>query len=620
MAASANDLIKKVGASTVTTLAAPGKALSATSITVGSTTNWPTDTGVTFAIRVVDADGALVAGTYTEWKGTVTSGTTIAFNATPEYGSDQVYAAGSTTQVFIPLSSSAHNDLVDALIAEHDQLDGTHTDITATSITATTGTFTNLSITGTASSEGWSPLGATPDTVTANGNKSYDLVFNSNDLTDTITPGMRLRTARTVAAPIQSTSLNGTTQYYSKSSPNKMTFTDDFVCSAWVKLTSYAQGGIVSRYNGSSGWAFLVNADGTVSLRGYNAASGNYSQVSSYQSLPLNKWVHVASQLDMSGYPTVGATNSYVMFDGVDVPAVMSRAGTNPTALIQAGNLVVGDRADTAPVSPFPGKLAQVAVYSAKVTQATILASIDRTLTGSETSLASAYSFSNSITDLNTTTPNDLTANGSAVATNNDSPFGNSGVSTTLDYAIVMAASFSTNTTLTVQVPEGCTIPSSGGVSTVDYSTQNVPYGFPRQKGKWRIQSLFRVQATTGANTTFGSYNGGGDTITVPVGEWIFGADMPIFSGSVNPCEFALTADAITGTAFGGWLKLEEIYRIQASAAATYFNTCTRRYPISVSVATKYTLYQGASSSVSGAAGIDSDNQLHQFVAENAYV
>jgi len=128
MAANETDKFQKKGASTVTTLAAPGKALSATSITVGSTTNWPTDTGITFAIRVVDSDGELVAGTYTEWVGTVTSGTTLAFNATPVYGSDQVYAAGSTTQVFIPLSSYSHNKEIDGLLTEHRQ-DGTH-DIT----------------------------------------------------------------------------------------------------------------------------------------------------------------------------------------------------------------------------------------------------------------------------------------------------------------------------------------------------------------------------------------------------------------------------------------------------------------------------------------------------------
>lgn len=134
MPAATTDKFKKAGASTVTTLAAPGKALAASSITVGSTTNYPTDTGIVIAIRVVDSEGELVAGTYTEWRATVTSGTTLAIETTPVYGSDQVYAAGSTTQVFIPLSSYAQNELVDGMLEEHDQ-DGTHKDITADSIT-----------------------------------------------------------------------------------------------------------------------------------------------------------------------------------------------------------------------------------------------------------------------------------------------------------------------------------------------------------------------------------------------------------------------------------------------------------------------------------------------------
>lgn len=110
------DNFLKTGASTVTTLAAPGKALADTSITVGSTTNYPLDTDIVFAIRQVDTNGDLVAGTYTEWIGTVTSGTTLSMVATPVYGSDQVYPAGSTTQVYIPLSSYAHNRMIDALL------------------------------------------------------------------------------------------------------------------------------------------------------------------------------------------------------------------------------------------------------------------------------------------------------------------------------------------------------------------------------------------------------------------------------------------------------------------------------------------------------------------------
>ena len=125
MAASTNDKFKKVGASTVTSLAAPGKALGATSITVGSTTNFPTDTGIVIAIRVVDTAGKLVAGTYTTWSATVTSGTSFAIDPTPLTGSDQVYSAGSTTQVYMPVSSAEHNAMVDGILAQHNQ-DGTH--------------------------------------------------------------------------------------------------------------------------------------------------------------------------------------------------------------------------------------------------------------------------------------------------------------------------------------------------------------------------------------------------------------------------------------------------------------------------------------------------------------
>lgn len=124
MAAATTDKFQKTGASTVTTLSAPGKAMGASSITVGSTTNYPDTTGITIAIRVVDSDGELVAGTYTEWLATVSSGTTLALDTTPVYGSDQVYAAGSTTQVFMPVSSASHNLLIDGELVHADQ-DGT---------------------------------------------------------------------------------------------------------------------------------------------------------------------------------------------------------------------------------------------------------------------------------------------------------------------------------------------------------------------------------------------------------------------------------------------------------------------------------------------------------------
>lgn len=377
----------------------------------------------------------------------------------------------------------------------------------------------SVSTAGTSNTTGWITGLATPNTVTALGNGSYSCVFNSTDLTGTVSNGMRLKFTRLVAAPTQSTLLNGTTQYYSKTTPTGMTFTNNFVVSAWVKLTSYSGTfvAIASRYNLTSGWIFAINANGQLVLQGLNSGGANFSQVLSYQSIPLNKWVHVAAQLDMASF-TATPTTSYMMMDGVDVPASVSRGGTNPTSLIQAGDLNIGSYNNGAANSFFPGKIAQVAIYSAKVTQATILASMHQTLVGTETSLISAYSFNNSINDLNANA-NNLTANGSAVATNADSPFAQGATTGTLEYGIITSNSFSTNTTLTVQVPEGCAIPTSGGVSAVSYSTQAVPYGFPRQKNKWDVEYLGNTLQSYGVGTA-GTWYNTGHVLIVPTGEW----------------------------------------------------------------------------------------------------
>jgi len=76
---------------------------------------------------------------------------------------------------------------------------------------------------------GWVDLLSTPNTITALGNRSYSMVFNSNDLTDTLSPGMRLKATRTVTAPTQCADLEASSsQYFTKATPSGMTFTDDF--------------------------------------------------------------------------------------------------------------------------------------------------------------------------------------------------------------------------------------------------------------------------------------------------------------------------------------------------------------------------------------------------------
>jgi len=371
------------------------------------------------------------------------------------------------------------------------------------------------------------PISAPPDTVTHNGNRSYSLVFNSLDLTGILSKGMRLKLTRTTTAPTQCTDLeSSSSHYYAKTSPAGTTFTDDAVAGAWVKLESYPawQAGVISRYNGTSGWELKVGADGTVQFVGYNASSANFSRVVTYVSLPLNKWVHIAAQLDMSAF-TATTTTSYVMIDGVDVPAFVSRGGTNPTALVQAGNLNVGATNST---TFFDGKLAQVFYSSAKITQANIRTLMGQGLTASlitTHSIVSAYSFSNSINDLNTTSANNLTAQNSAVATATDSPFAGGNVQEftdgTIEWGIVASdPTFSTNTTVVVQVPEGYALPTSGGISAAAFSTQKIPYGFPADAPRWWVDTLLMTAPSQSSPTNDVWYNMGGVKSTIPIGSW----------------------------------------------------------------------------------------------------
>lgn len=500
-----------------TTLSAQ-KLTGASSASLTSATGWDTSS-VKFVrmYQTTTSGGQTIPdqSTLAYYKGTL-SGTTLSdltliWSAS---GSDPTYPAGTT--VDLSVSAGWTDALIDGLTTSFDQ-DGTlKADAVDVSAVIKDGVVTRPKLATAFADEikgGWLS-GDLPavSTVVANGNRSYTMTFAS-DVSSILSEGMRLRTTRTTATTATCFSLDGSNDYFNKTSPAGMTFTDDFAVSAWVYLTSYGSAAsIVSRWNGTSGWDFEINSVGQVLLFGTNAGAANISTVNSYQSIPLNKWVHVAAQLDMSTF-TATTTTSYIMIDGKDVPAAVSRGGTNPTALVQAGNLEVGSR--NGGLQPFPGYLKDICIYNAKVTQATILDRMHQTPTGSETNLISAYTGANT-TDLNTTNANNLTAQNGAVSGFASAPYGNRGVSTTLDYGLVMAVSGSS---VTVQVPEGCTIPTTGGVSAVAYSTQSAPYGFVTDKGRWSIQTLGKSSETVaigGLNTYYSS----NQKLTVPTGKW----------------------------------------------------------------------------------------------------
>lgn len=600
MAASTNDLLKKTGSNTVTTLSAPGKALAATSINVGSTTNYPTDTGIVIAIRQVDANGALIAGTYSEYSATVSSATSLDIEAVPVLGSDQVYPAGSTTQVYIPVSSYAQNKLVDWGL-EHANQDGSL-------ITQAVRDALNLD---SGSSDGWTPFGYSLTSITALGNRSYTAVVSGTDTTGITSVGQRLKLPRTVTAPTQCTSLNGSTQYYTKTSPAGMTQIDDITVVQWVKPSAYQVGHfqVKSTTPGTNGWRFYMNAEGTVTI------NGNARYATSYQSLPLNKWTHVAATLDMS-------TSTVTMyFDGVLVPSgALTSAGASFT---DSGNYSVG--AQSSGTQPFAGKMAQVGLFSSVLSQATIRALMNQTLTGAESTLVSAYTF-NGATGINdlSANANNLTAQGSALATNDDTPFTNAVTGTnvvagTTNYGIIMSQTFSTNTTYTVQIPEGETLPTTGGIGTVSYSTQNVPYGFPRQKDKWRIKMSTRTQCSQNSPTANTFYNPNSQLVlNVPIGEWDIVGEAPIYltRGSGN------TARKATLATTAGNTEDSRLYTAggEASPGTDANSQLIMNRPASLAAATNFYInFATTASSVTAIYALGDTYNL-SITAENAYL
>lgn len=448
---------------------------------------------------------------------------------------------------------------------------------------------------------GWTTLGTTPTYSATNGNRSFTLA-TTVDKSTVLSPGMRLKFDRVTAAPTQCTSLNGSTQYYSKTAPAGMTFTDDFTCSAYVKLSSYpsTDAPIISRIDGTQGWWFGINSSGQVILSGHNAALGNYSRVVSYQSIPLNKWVHIQANLDMSAFTTNtdgGASGSTIALDGTNVPSSVVRGGTNPTALVQAGNLNIGTGNAGTGFTFFPGKIAQAAVWSLKITIATMQGYISQGLAGTETSLISAYSFNNSINDLNTTNANNLTANGSAVATNADSPFAQGATAGVTEYGIITKV---TSSTITLQCPEGSCVPATGTMTNFYYSATRVPYNFPAQQDKWDVLLLLLTPVSSSGTTVGTVYNPGGLNLNIPIGAWTLDADVGHSATSTTTTTNYYAGVSTSASSFSDPEMISRLFTNGYSAASLTIGTFSFRKGLLLTTATPYYPVISAQAAVSG--------------------
>lgn len=147
MSANINDHFTHVAEGTKTELASPGHSIGGTSINVNDASKWVTDTSVYFGIDQQDANGLRIPDTYSEWKGIVSDNSIGSMVLVG--GVDQEYTAGSTIRVYMLVTPSWANAIVDGILPQHKQ-DGAHGAITADSV-VTTGDGTiggNLTVSG----------------------------------------------------------------------------------------------------------------------------------------------------------------------------------------------------------------------------------------------------------------------------------------------------------------------------------------------------------------------------------------------------------------------------------------------------------------------------------------
>lgn len=437
-------------------------------------------------------------------------------------GTNVDHTAGVTIVDYV---SGTGNNMITKGILEHANQDGT----------LITQAVRDALALGTSSTTGWE-VGSLPNvtSIVANGNRSYTLTHASS-IASIITPGFRRRFTRTVAANTYMGGLmNGSSHYFTKTSPSGTlgTVTNNFTIEAVVQPTSYQNGTIAARADaaGNNAITLKINASGQVECAVQNGGAANYRIVATYQSLPLNKKTHVAASW------TGGTVVTY--FDGVSVPVgAATTGGTAPTTAGTGGDFSIG-RKGASSSEYAPGYISNVAVFDAVLTPTVIKQHATIKLLGNEPNCIGAWSLDNTAND-QSSAANHLTAQGGVGFTAGMSPFGNNGVSSTLEYGLTMSVS-ADGLTEVVQCPEGCALPTTGGISASAYSTMANPFGWVGDKGRWAVQAWNNLGAPASGSIAGTWSNIPGLQIYVPVGTWKLNSTCTVTGNSSTAALYIL--------------------------------------------------------------------------------
>jgi len=354
----------------------------------------------------------------------------------------------------------------------------------------------------TVGTDGWTTLDTILTTATGynKGNREFELT-SSEDLTSTLSPGMRLKVARGTTPPTQCLDLeSGSTQYATKATPTGISFTDDWTAEAWIKIESYtgATQMIVNRRNANTeGWSLAISATGQLVATSLRIAANN-REIISYQSIPLGRWVHVAATMDNSA-------NSHTMYlDGASIGFSTTTSGTI-TALVQGtSDLRIGAISSSATLLA-DMRIQGVRVWSAVRTATQIRDNQNQQLVGNEANLVAYYKLDGDLND-STSNANNLTGSGGAVATTSDNAMKST------EYGIITKVA---SGAVTVFTGTDYNIPNLT-LSTPSYSGNKLPVGFNPAPEKWTLTTL----DSRDVNTSSASYVTANIVLSIPTGVW----------------------------------------------------------------------------------------------------
>lgn len=339
--------------------------------------------------------------------------------------------------------------------------------------------------------DGWIPSSETWTYGANNGNKEYTVTI-TGDKTGKYSPGMKVKLPRVTTPPTQAMSFTAaSSQYASKTSPTGISFTAAYTTEIEAYPTSYTTGILIGKADSTNANGFQMFLDSSGRIVGAFFSGGNGKQVVSYQSVPLNRWSHIAVV-----WTSVSGATANIYLNGTLIPSTVSNWNTGGTVLTQAGTLFMGANGiGGTPGNFYNGYASEGRIWSVAQSQASIQANMNINLVGNETNLVALFQGNGTFAD-GTSNGNTLTATGGAIATQAANPY------SATEYGVIATVTYgSPNTTLLIHTGENCNIPNQT-LGSPSYSLMEQPYGLPAGLGNNRILAYIPLCTASPASAT----------------------------------------------------------------------------------------------------------------------